>query len=111
MTGRGGASLLPACAARSLSAGMARKAASVGAPTLCAKAAPLPSASASEAGVNPSIIAPLSPIAPAILSRDRGEAISTLTDIDPADSPPIVMWLGFPPKAAMFRFTQASAAA
>ena len=33
-----------------------------------------------------------------------------LTEIDPADSPPMVIWFGFPPNAAILRFTQESAA-
>ena len=58
-----------------------------------------------------SIIAPLSPIAPAIRPFDSGDAISALTEIDPADSPAIVTFFGSPPNAAMFARTQRSAAA
>ena len=77
---------------------------------LCAKAAPFCSASASGRGVSLCIMPPLSPIAPAMSPRDKGDAISALTAIDPADSPPMVMWLGSPPNAAMLRFTHFSAA-
>jgi hypothetical protein len=41
--------------------------------------------------------------------RDSGDAINALTAMDPADSPPIVMRSGAPPKAAMLRLTQSSA--
>lgn len=40
-----------------------------------------------------------------------GEAISALTDADPADSPAIVIRSGSPPKAAMLSLTQRMAAA
>ena len=77
---------------------------------LCAKAMSFRSTSSSGAGVKPCIGAPLSPMAPAISPRDKGDAISALTAIDPADSPPIVMWFGSPPNAAMLRLTHFSAA-
>src|SRR5258705_13944992 len=98
------------CAASSLSAGIARSAARVPAPMLRAKAAPFGSTLASAGGVNSCIGAPLSPIAPAISPRDKGDAISALTQIDPADSPPIVIWLGAPPNAALLPLTQANPA-
>ena len=41
---------------------------------------------------------------------ESGEAISALTEIDPADSPAMVTRLGSPPKAAMFFCTHRSAA-
>ena len=58
-----------------------------------------------------SIIAPLSPMAPAINPFDSGDAISAQTEIDPADSPAIVTFFGSPPNAAMLACTQRSAAA
>ena len=58
-----------------------------------------------------SIIAPLSPMAPAIRPFDSGDAISALTEIDPADSPAIVTFFGSPPNAAMLACTHRSAAA
>ena len=54
--------------------------------------------------------APLSPIAPAIEAPERGEAMSALTESDPADSPAMVTRFGSPPKAAMFCCTQRRAA-
>ena len=42
--------------------------------------------------------------------RESGEAIWALTEIEPADSPKMVTLAGSPPKAAMLRLTQASAA-
>ena len=73
---------------------------------------PVFSACASGTGENVGLIAaPLSPIAPAIRSFDSGDAISALTEIEPADSPAMVTLRGSPPKAEMFARTQASAAA
>ena len=57
------------------------------------------------------VIAPLSPMAPAMRSFESGEAISALTETEPADSPAMVTLFGSPPKAAMFSRTQRSAAA
>jgi len=68
-----------------------------------------PPLAAPEGGLVP-MYDPLSPIAPAIRSFESGEAIWALTETDPADSPPIVILSGSPPNAAMFRFTQSSAA-
>ena len=42
--------------------------------------------------------------------RESGEAMSALTDIEPADSPPMVIRPGSPPNAAMLRCTHFSAA-
>ena len=56
------------------------------------------------------IIAPLSPIAPAISPFASGEAMIALTDTDPADSPAIVTLDGSPPKEAMLSRTHRSAA-
>src|ERR1017187_3675853 len=55
--------------------------------------------------------APLSPMALAKRSLAMGEAISALTDEEPADWPKMVMLAGSPPKAAMLRRTHAMAAA
>ena len=55
-------------------------------------------------------MAPLSPIAPAIRPLESGDAISALTEIDPADSPATVTRSGSPPKAAMFFCTHRRAA-
>ena len=49
-------------------------------------------------------------MAPAIRSRDKGDAIWALTATDPADSPAIVTFRGSPPNAAIFWRTQTSAA-
>ena len=77
---------------------------------LLANAAPLRSMSASAGGVHFCIIAPLSPMARANFWRDSGDTISALTDSEPADSPPMVICAGSPPKAVMLRRTQSSAA-
>jgi hypothetical protein len=53
---------------------------------------------------------PLDPMAPAMSSLASGETIWALTEIDPADSPAMVILAGSPPKAAMFRRTQINAA-
>ena len=71
------------------SAVIARNAARVFAPAAVANLTPFCSASASGWGGRLEIIAPLSPIAPAIRPFESGEAISALTEIDPADSPAI----------------------
>jgi hypothetical protein len=55
--------------------------------------------------------APLSPMALAKRPLATGEAMSALTDWEPADWPKMVMLAGSPPKAAMLRRTQAMAAA
>ena len=93
---------LPA-ASSSFSAGIARSAASEAAPSCVANWTPSASVSASgRAGSVRPMIAPLSPIAPAIRPFDSGEAICALTEAEPADSPAIVTRFGSPPKAAMF---------
>ena len=81
---------------------MARSAASESAPAAAANLTPFCSASASGRGGRLAIAAPLSQIAPAIRFLESGEAISALTEIDPADSPAIVTRFGSPPNAAMF---------
>ena len=53
---------------------------------------------------------PLEPMACAKRPWQRGEAIKALTDIEPADSPTIVMRLGSPPKASILSFTHFMAA-
>ena len=53
---------------------------------------------------------PLEPMAWAMRPRLRGEAMSALTEIEPADSPMMVMREGSPPKAAMLSFTHWMAA-
>ena len=53
---------------------------------------------------------PLEPMACAKRPWQRGEAIRALTDIEPADSPTIVMRLGSPPKASILSFTHFMAA-
>ena len=49
-------------------------------------------------------------MAPAIRSLESGDAMSALTEIDPADSPAMVTRAGSPPNAAMFCRTQRKAA-
>jgi hypothetical protein len=71
---------------------------------------PLASAAISGCAGNVPSIEPLSPMAPAIKSRESGEAISALTDTKPADSPPIVTRCGSPPNAVMFSCAQRNAA-
>ena len=56
------------------------------------------------------ITEPLEPIAWANSPWHKGEAMSALTDIEPADSPTIVMRSGSPPKAAMLSLTHLMAA-
>ena len=82
---------------RSCSAVMVRKAASEFAPAASANLTPIRSASAWGSGLSVPMYDPLSPIAPVIKSFESGDAISALTAIDPADSPPIVMRFGSPP--------------
>ena len=88
----------------------ARRAASEVAPSSAANFAPDCSARASGTGESVPITEPLSPMAPAIRSLDRGEAICALTEMEPADSPAIVTRRGSPPKAAMLSCTQRRAA-
>jgi len=54
--------------------------------------------------------APLSPMARWYRPCASGEAISRLTDMDPADCPQMVTRSGSPPNAVMFRLIQARAA-
>jgi hypothetical protein len=89
---------------------IARRAASDSAPAAAANFTPSGSASASGRGGRLAIAAPLSQMAPAIRSFESGDAISALTEIDPADSPAIVTRFGSPPNAAMFCCTHRSAA-
>ncbi len=90
---------------------MVLSAASDGALSAVASAAPERSASCSGTGENVGLIAaPLSPMAPAISPLESGDAISALTEIDPADSPAIVTLRGSPPNAAMLSRTHCSAA-
>ena len=49
---------------------------------------------------------PLSPIAPRKNPLASGDAMSALTESDPADSPAIVTFSGSPPNAPIFFFTQ-----
>src|SRR5688572_10493408 len=72
---------------RSCFAERARSAARDPAPILVAKAAPSFSVSANEGGGGVLMNVPLSPMAPAIRSLDKGDAICALTDTEPADSP------------------------
>jgi len=88
----------------------ARSASSEVAPAFSAKATPVFSVSASGFGGRVAMRAPLSPIAPAIIFFESGEAISALTEIDPADSPATVTCFGSPPNAAIFFCTHSSAA-
>jgi hypothetical protein len=99
-----------AAASWSCCAGMARSAARESAPAAAANFSPFCSASASGRGGKLAIAAPLSQIAPAIKSLESGEAISALTEIEPADSPAMVTRFGSPPNAAMFCCTHRSAA-
>ena len=88
---------------------MARNAASEAALFVSPNVLPRCSASASGTAGNVGvIIAPLSPIAPAISPFASGEAMIALTDTDPADSPAIVTLDGSPPKEAMLLRTQTS---
>ncbi len=88
----------------------ARRAASEFAPNSAANLAPDCSACARGTGGSVPITEPLSPMAPAIRSLDRGEAIWALTETEPADSPAMVTRRGSPPKAAMLSRTQRRAA-
>ena len=99
-----------AAASWSCCAVMARSAAIESAPAAAANFTPFCSASASGRGGRLAIAAPLSQIAPAIRPFESGDAISALTEIDPADSPAMVTRAGSPPKAAMFCCTHRSAA-
>ena len=54
--------------------------------------------------------APLSPMARWKRPCARGDAISALTENEPADSPKIVTLSGSPPNAAMFALTHSRAA-
>src|SRR5262249_18621950 len=99
-----------AFASRSCAAGIARSADSEVAPASAANLVPFCSASARGTADSAPMIDPLSPIAPAIKSFDKGDAICALTEIDPADSPAIVTLFGSPPKAAIFCWTQRKAA-
>ena len=89
---------------------MARKSFKDLAPAFSAKATPVFSACAKGTGDIVGLIpAPLSPIAPAIKPFERGEAIWTDTEAEPADSPAMVTLDASPPKAAMFFFTHCKA--
>ena len=66
--------------------------------------------SAGSISVSALMASPLSPMAPAIRFLESGDAMSALTEIEPADSPAMVTRLGSPPKAAMFFCTHWSAA-
>ena len=50
-------------------------------------------------------------MAPVMSRRESGEAICAHTDLEPADSPAMVMCWGFPPNDAMLSRTQRRAAA
>jgi hypothetical protein len=94
------------------SAGTARSSASVFVPALRMNSSPAASACASGAGarLGEGNIAPLSPMTRLNSPLPSGEAMSALAASEPADSPAIVILSGSPPKAAMLRFTQPSAA-
>ena len=105
--------VLDAAASRS-AAGLARSAASESAPSELANVTPRSSATASGASGSvplPAVKnAPLSPIARWNSPRASGDAMSALTENEPADSPKIVTLPGSPPNAAMLSCTQRSAA-
>src|SRR5579862_6543714 len=77
-------------------------------PALVANASPAVSALASEAWLR--LYEPLSTIAFANSPLACGEATCDRVDRPPADSPKMVTLRGSPPKPAMFRCTQRSAA-
>lgn len=69
------------------------------------------SASFSVAILPKAITEPLEPIALQKRFRDTGDAMSALTDIEPADSPAMVILSGSPPNAAMLSLSHCMAAA
>jgi len=100
--------------ARISSAGFARSSASEDAPTEVANSTPSCSFSGTVFSARPRVglvkNAPLCPIALCTSCRVSGEAMSALTDSDPADSPLMVTLPGSPPNAATLRVTHWSAA-
>ena len=94
----------------SSSAGSARRPLMSLQPIFLVISKPLVSASFRVATFFIPITEPLEPIAWANSPWHKGEAMSALTDIEPADSPTIVMRLGSPPKAAMLSFIHLMAA-
>src|SRR2546430_16302640 len=76
------------------------------APAVLANSAPFSAALSSAMGGKAPNTEPLSPIAPAIKFLDNGEAICALTEMEPADSPAMVILLGSPPKAGILCFNK-----
>ena len=87
------------------SAGMARKSFNSSHPIFLASSTPFCSPSSNVGIPSNSNTEPLDPIAWANKPWQSGEAIKEQTDIEPADSPTMVMRFGSPPKAAIFSFT------
>jgi hypothetical protein len=96
----------------SFSAGMARNASIEFVPNAAwANFTPAASASVRDFGGMVALKkAPLSPMARWKRPCARGDAISALTENEPADSPKIVTLSGSPPKVAMLFLTHSSAA-
>jgi hypothetical protein len=93
------------------SAGSSRSSLMLRQPIALILRSPALSASLSVTAGAKAIAEPLEPIACAKSVLLRGDAISTLTDIEPADSPMMVMRDESPPKASMLCLTHAMAAA